>query len=272
MGKKHLPIKDNPEKMRFVEVFRSLSQQYGRQQVFSDFCAMSAIGISNAFDPLQRRQREEEYMRRVKRYTKKDVEGLSEMLAQVVLGLENKEGDFLGDLFGLLELHNEWTGQFFTPYNVSYMMAKMLPPSQHEIEAHGFETLCEPAIGAGGMVIAYANAMRDEGINYQKHLHVTGADIDITAVHMAYIQLSLLYIPALIFHQNALSFDPPWSCWATPAHVLGGWDRRLRAQMSQQDVTSPVSSSEPDASPVEAIREATIATVTQRIEQLEMAF
>jgi len=50
-----------------------------------------------------------------------------------------------------------------------------------------------------------------------------------TAVHMAYIQLSLLHIPALVVHGNSLSAET-WSAWMTPAHVLGLWDIQLRRQ------------------------------------------
>ena len=46
------------------------------------------------------------------------------------------------------------------------------------------------------MVIALAEAMRAEGINYQRQLHVTAIDIDPRVVHMAYIQFSLLHVPA----------------------------------------------------------------------------
>jgi len=70
--------------------------------------------------------------------------------------------------------------------------------------------------------------MRDEGINYQQQLHVTAIDIDATAVHMAYIQFTLLHIPAIVVHGNALAPDKQWSCWVTLAHVMGAWDRRLR--------------------------------------------
>jgi hypothetical protein len=41
-------------------------------------------------------------------------------------------------------------------------------------------------------------------------------------VHMAYVQLSLLGIPAVVVHGNALSLDV-WGVWYTPAHVLVGW-------------------------------------------------
>ena len=79
------------------------------------------------------------------------------------------------------------------------------------------------------MLIACAKVMRDKGLNYQKQMHAMAIDTDIVAVHMAYIQFSLLHIPAVVIHGNALT-GTAHSEWRTPAHVLGLWDRRLNLQ------------------------------------------
>ena len=52
------------------------------------------------------------------------------------------------------------------------------------------------------MVIALAREMRELGINYQQHLHVTAIDVDPKCVHMSYVQFALLHIPAVIIHGN----------------------------------------------------------------------
>jgi hypothetical protein len=39
--------------------------------------------------------------------------------------------------------------------------------------------------------------MLSQGVNDQQHLHITAVDIDIRAVHMTYLQLSLLRVPAV---------------------------------------------------------------------------
>jgi hypothetical protein len=107
-------------------------------------------------------------------------------------------------------------------------MAKM--PSCDAVQKckeRGFVRMMEPAVGAGGMVIATAEALVDEGINYQQAMHATCIDVDAAAVHMAYLQLSLLHIPAIIIHGNALTREQ-WSYWVTPAHVLGLWNAKLK--------------------------------------------
>lgn len=76
------------------------------------------------------------------------------------------------------------------------------------------------------MVIALAHEMRDMGINYQQHLHVTVVDIDPECVAMAPLQFSLLHSPAIVVHGNTLSLEE-FGRWHTPAHVPGGWQWRI---------------------------------------------
>jgi hypothetical protein len=96
-----------------------------------------------------------------------------------------------------------------------------------EIEERGFIRLSEPACGSAAMVIAFAEGLRKIGINYQQHLHVTLNDIDARAVHMAYLHLSLLHIPAIVVHGNTLTLEE-YGHWYTPAHVLGAFNGKLR--------------------------------------------
>jgi type I restriction-modification system DNA methylase subunit len=137
--------------------------------------------------------------------------------------------DIMGRTYHELELHNKWAGQYFTPYEICRMMAKMNLVDgglQERIERRGFITLQEPACGSGAMVIAFAQEMKDAGFNYQQQLHVTAMDIDAKCCHMAYLQLSLLHIPAVIIHGNTLSLEE-YGRWYTPAHIMGGWGHRL---------------------------------------------
>ena len=71
-----------------------------------------------------------------------------------------------------------------------------------------------------------ADALMQAGLNYQGAMHATCIDIDPRCVHMTYLQLSLLHIPAIVLHGNSLS-NQVWGRWYTPAHVLGGWRRRI---------------------------------------------
>jgi hypothetical protein len=147
----------------------------------------------------------------------------------LALSLEHEQTDVLGRLYHRLEIHNEQSGQFFTPYPVCLAMAKMLVhDAKHLVEEQEFIRAQEPCVGSGAMVIALAQALREEGMNYQQCLHVTAIDLDIVAVHMSYVQCTLLHIPAIILHGDTLRGE-----------VYSQW-RRLRMLWASGMQSSPV--------------------------------
>lgn len=221
-----------------AKAIERLSRRHDKWRVFSDFVEMAAISISNAVDIAQREPREARYMQIVKAYEPDEVAEFPKMLGELTLALERDQRDHLGAVFGELELANKWVGQFFTPQEVADLMGRMTFADfgglADIIKERGFITLQEPAVGAGAMVIAAAKAFRDLGYNYQRQLHVTAIDVDDRAAHMAYVQLSLLGIPAKIVHGNTLTLEVR-GVWYTPAHVFGFWNAKLRRLESAQD-------------------------------------
>jgi hypothetical protein len=147
------------------------------------------------------------------------------------MALEVEPCDLLGQVFHELELSSAERGQFFTPYHLCEAIARLEVRDGEElrekIRQRGFVTVSEPACGAGAMIIAMASVMQKQGINFQQHMHVTAIDVDSRAVHMAYLQFSLLGIPALIIEGNALTLEER-DHWYTPFHVMGMWDTKLR--------------------------------------------
>lgn len=226
------PVTDHQKELvKIVE--RLAGGRHSRWQVFADFCEMAAISFSNAVDLVQRDAREAEYMKIIKKYDRAEVELFPQALGELVLAIEQHSGDVLGRVFHDLELHNKWAGQFFTPYDVSRMMAKMTigdgDDLRERIARRGFVTAQEPAVGSGAMVIALAEEMHNAGINYQEHLHVRAVDVDLKCVHMAYVQFSLLHIPAIITHGDSLALKE-YSHWYTPAHIIGEWNEKFQRQ------------------------------------------
>lgn len=75
---------------------------------------MSACAISNTVDKAHCEVREKEYLTLQKKYTKAEMQVMSEMLGMAVAALdENPDQDLLGEIFMTLGLGNEHNGQFF---------------------------------------------------------------------------------------------------------------------------------------------------------------
>lgn len=210
-------------------MLRRLAHGVDLWTVWRDFCELSAIAISNTVDLAQRDEREARYLSIAKRYSREQLDTFAGALGTLVIQLEAGFDDVLGRTFMALELGNKWAGQFFTPFEVCRLTAEMHVDDamRATIADRGYVTAADPAVGAGAFPIGLAAAMHDAGIPYQQVLHVTAQDIDAKAVHMAYVQLSLFHIPAVVIVGDSLRAPGIGERWYTPAHILGGWSARL---------------------------------------------
>ncbi len=116
-----------------------------------------------------------------------------------------------------MEVLNAKIGQFFTPYEVSRMIAEMsLQDVAPVIEANGYVTVSEPACGAGGMVLAAADTLQKHGFDPSTQMLVNAVDISPLCFHMTYVQATLRGIPALVELGDTLRNTRTESAW-TPA-------------------------------------------------------
>lgn len=213
-----------------IKLFETCRYKHDLYTVFGDWCECTAITMSNAVDPLQFANREARFVEIARKYGRETMATFSHIMGEVVMALEEGPQDILGATFHALELHDKARGQFYTPYPACQLMARVIAGSaqdmQHAISARGFLLAQDPAVGSGAMIVALTEAIREAGVNYQQLLHVTAVDIDPRAVHMAYIQFSLLHIPATVIVGDSLAMKFREE-WHTLAHVMGGWSSRL---------------------------------------------
>ncbi len=218
-------------KAGFIKTFNELSYKHNHHALFKDFCLMAAHSIANTThkglvperlqDAAQWKRREEEYLRVVRKYSRDEASHFAELLSWVTRGLSTRWGDFIGELYGDLEVYNKHSGQFFTPYEVSSMMARMTMGGELDAwpENKRAVTLYDPCCGAGSTLIAACEHVAN--IAKLHRLHVTAVDIDLTCVHMSYIQLSLLGVSAFVFHGDTLQMET-YDCFVTPGMYLSG--------------------------------------------------
>jgi hypothetical protein len=212
-----------------MKLMREAAHNRNLYDVFRDFCEAAAISISNAVDIAQREAREARWEQIKAAYSPEDWALFPKMLACVVGEFERVDfADVLGSTFMELELANKDAGQFFTPYTLCKVMARVTVDEslKARVAEKGYVTANDPATGGGATLIAFAEAMKEAGLNHQTQLHVTAKDLDPRAVHMTYIQLSLLHIPAVVICGDTLRMTET-SRWYTPAHILGGWNWKL---------------------------------------------
>lgn len=246
---------------KFIDNFNQLCKQHSSWKVWQDFVNMSACAIANAVDRRTDvwKTREDSYMEAVKKYSKEELELISELLSITTLALEeNPEQDFLGKLYMRFNLENKWHGQFFTPWHVAELMAKMLVGDdlKEKIASNGYVSVNDPCCGAGCMLIAFANICKAElDINYQKDVLFVGQDIDPVVAKMCYIQISLLGCPGYIVIGNSLT-EPIGGTdtisivtndndiWYTPLWFTGFWPFRLYKEINTKNLEESIAKGE----------------------------
>jgi hypothetical protein len=234
----------------FDQALAELSHRHQTWRVFADFCEMSALSFAQAV--IRQPEREERFERIRSTYTPEEYDLMTRMLAYVVEGLEDGLTDFLGSAFMRAELGNHWQGQFFTPYCLSQLMARTLVDDHMRelVEERGYVTAHEPAAGSAGMILALAEAMRDGGLEPQRHLLVTAVDISTVCAHMALVQLSLAGIPAVVYVGDSLTLELR-ERFETPAFHLGFvWAGRY-ASLARKQPTPQPAAAEPTVTAIE---------------------
>src|SRR5262249_6396491 len=255
--RRHTPQTTNDYLSTLEHALRQLTYGQHLFTVFRNFVKLSAFSLSNVADPNNKAAREQQYLSIVQQYKPAEFQQFPPLLGMLATCLEYEPTDVLGRLYHRLDIHNHQSGQFFTPYPVCQAMAKMLVhDAKHLVTEQEFIRAHEPCVGSGAMIMALAQALREEGIHYQHKLHVTAIDIDPLCVHMAYVQCTLLHIPALICHGDTLRGEVS-SVWRTFAHTLGFGDAKLAGDDRHQRHPSPSAErpKEPAAQPNEPLQQ-----------------
>jgi len=203
---------------RRKEIIKTIESMTGKQsgyEIFTDWIQCLALSISNTTTPFHSKiwnTREQYYLDTMRKYTKEEQEKLFQMTGCLVDTLEDGPDDVLGDVYMKSGMGTKITGQFFTPFHLSVLTARLSLESSIQSLRDGMTklTLNEPTCGGGAMIIAAAKVLQEEGINYQKVMEVVAQDLDWKGVYMCYVQLSLLGISAICVQGDTLSepFDP----------------------------------------------------------------
>ncbi len=210
----------------FITKLTNLDHSKSITTVFKDFLTLSTCSIAQPF--YRSNEIEQKYKDIIKNYTKEQAEEYSQLLAFLIMALEEKHQDFLGQIYMKLNLGNVATGQFFTPYHISQFMAEInFTETEDKLNQQEIITLSDPCCGSGGMIIAFAETMKKKNYNYQTQLFVEVIDIDEMCFMMAFIQLSLYGIPARVMLGDSLAWKFSKMLY-TPLYFVNGFEWKLK--------------------------------------------
>lgn len=208
-----------------IKMIDRSAYKVNRSQLIADVFECGALAISNKVDFTKYDEREQRYLEIMKKYSPDEQKLIIDIFSKVfalsssVVYDNGAFDDYLGEIFMRCNQGSKFAGQFFTPYHISKLMAKMTL-SDIENPLQKILTLCDPCCGGGGMAMAALDILKnDYNINYAMDCFIECADIDIRCVHMTYLQLALAGVPAIVKHQNTLTQEL-WSVWKTPAFIF----------------------------------------------------
>lgn len=262
MAKKRLPF-DTTDAKEFAKEFEKLSYRFNTWEVWCDFVTSFACCISLTADRSDQGRFEDRSKRlndTMKRYTEEERRVFTALAEITASALEkNPEQDFLGRMYMSLDFGSKWHGQFFTPWDVGYAMAKMTltgNDAESKFKEQLYLSCMDPCCGAGCLLLASAAAYDHlyEGRRHQDDLLLVGQDLDPTVAMMCYIQLSLTGCAGYIAVGNSLTnpvagtvLDPEMdgieNLWFTPMWFSPLWEfrrishllRKMEWQMAQQE-------------------------------------
>lgn len=210
----------------FRKILESISHRHEIRRVFDAFTRFAACCLAV-------QTREAEYLEEAKHWEKPELELFGKALGALILEMESKPfEDVLGRHYmeyALSSKGQQWNGEFHTAKTICDLMARMTVGNMESLPAEGPITVCEPACGAGAMIISLAEACSPE---VRRRLRVTAIDINRTACDMAFINTTLWGVPTRIIHGNSLSLEC-WAAWSN-IHYIAPWlPLALRPQASE---------------------------------------
>ena len=212
MGKRNnIPIaKATLERHKELEsLLKKMRTGYTARDNFAILMEIMAITFANIVKTEMWQERENTYLKLIKTV---DIEATTRAFAFVMewFATEPTPMDLLGPFHTWIGMDNSGSGQFFTPWEVAVMMARMSLGSKECIEAQidekGCITICDPTCGAGGTLIAGANVLHSMGIDCSNVVFY-GQELMPTTAYTCFVQCALWGLSAVIGHGDTLRMN-----------------------------------------------------------------
>src|ERR1039458_4804252 len=173
----------------FRKLLEPLARVHDTRRVFDAFVTLAACALAV-------KTREEEYLEIARHWQREYLDLFAQALGALILEMETKPfEDVLGGYyleFALSCKGQQWNGEFHTPTTICDLMARVTLGDLDQLPQGRPITVCEPACGAGAMILSLAKALPAEA---RSRLRVTAIDINKTACDMCFINTTLWGIP-----------------------------------------------------------------------------
>lgn len=196
-----------------ADKFLQCAGRYSAPELFTDWVKLYSLSFANIIHGPAHEEREDLFRSIYDKHDKKTMTMFYETFAMLIDAMYHEMSDYLGDIYMAIGQASSLAGQFFTPFHLSELTAKLGTTEEVEYPV----IMNEPACGSGGLIIAAAKALKDKGIDYQRYMKVVAQDLDSRCVAMCHVQLSLYGIDAIVVSGSTLT-DP---------YVKGVTDERL---------------------------------------------
>ena len=205
---------------KYVKFVKSLCGKYSPWEIWNDFINLFAISLNNSVRHEHWEEREKQYLQIVRTYTSEEQNKMTELSAMLINDMSNNaDYDYLGKVYMDLRINCNEKGQFFTPYHISKLMAKLVNGDSLEEPI----IINEPTCGSGTNIIAMANVLKERGFNYQQNAYFVAQDIDPLVAKMCYIQMALLGMSGVVLIGDTLANNTDeMEHWYTPFHYVFG--------------------------------------------------
>ena len=147
---------------------------------------------------------------------KREADYFAAALGQLMIAMKETNGEYLGDLY-MEYASSQFKGQFFTPWHVCQMMAK-LTHQERDFPKDRTITVNDPACGAGAMLLAFGKELSFEE---NGRVLFVAQDIDLHCCQMTALNLMFYNYNGIIIHGDTLSLDV-YGAWETKRSLVYG--------------------------------------------------
>lgn len=208
-------LNEHPIIKKFYNLLNSTSRS--NWETYCDFLQLSIDSLISDFSA--EHPREQDYMQILSRYNRDDAKRFPEMFGCIMAYMAETNSECLSQIWEGVAANANF-GQFFTPWNISIMMAKM---QMDDINWSNYSPLnkyliCDPSCGGGRTLAASINFVPIDKIDC---VCCHGVDIDLNVCHIAALNMLFLNANSFIIHGDSLSLTA-WHVFQTIHTPFGG--------------------------------------------------